>query len=272
MPSGTPETEEWYINEACIKYHSEVGKSFNWEYCVPILHKVAKFNPLMDDPDDEEAGSTNKKKTRNAVGVVMGSTLERPPGNKAAKAAKAAKTDAVTEMKVMYADVSSMLKNSSDSAKYDMLHSQRKHYYRIGEIVKAKELDKIIADLVKESYPSKVVASTTTTTTTTSTTTTTTPAANNHAPSSNVANASTRGVTPGHTEDDDEVDCHQLPKDDDSSDDDVATGGGGAARRLPPHPAAFFCIDRNIDPTAARHYQEENTDDEGEEYHHFEYE
>jgi hypothetical protein len=57
---------------------------------VETLHKVAKYNPLLSEEplsSDDEAAADRSRVT----GVVMGGTLERPQGTKAAKADAAAK-------------------------------------------------------------------------------------------------------------------------------------------------------------------------------------
>jgi hypothetical protein len=74
---------------SCERYLEIEGKPFKFEHCVETLHKVAKYNPLFNEEplssDDEAAAD------RNRVTGVMGGTLERPQGRKAAKADAAAK-------------------------------------------------------------------------------------------------------------------------------------------------------------------------------------
>jgi hypothetical protein len=74
----------------CERYQEIESKPFKFEKCVETLHKVAKYNPLSDEllvsSDDDEAPRTD----RNRVTGVMGETLERPQGRKAAKADAAA--------------------------------------------------------------------------------------------------------------------------------------------------------------------------------------
>jgi hypothetical protein len=44
MPSGTPESE--YVHVASESFRNTLGKPFNFEHCVEILHKMPKFNPM----------------------------------------------------------------------------------------------------------------------------------------------------------------------------------------------------------------------------------
>ena len=94
-PSGTPYTE--YIRLAMEKYLEEEGRPFLFEDCVPILHQMPKFDPMIEveeieiDDDDaeeeaDESSSGNKKPAAvNKIGAPMGAGMSRPPGAKAAK-------------------------------------------------------------------------------------------------------------------------------------------------------------------------------------------
>ncbi len=90
-PSGVP----WILHRgplSCERYHLEIeGKPYKFEHCVETLHKVPKYNPLLIRQEvlssDDEAGGAD----RNRVNSVMGGTLERPQGRKAAKADAAAR-------------------------------------------------------------------------------------------------------------------------------------------------------------------------------------
>ena len=93
IPSGHPDIEEAIMEMARELWQENhpKGHKFKFSLCVPILHKLPKFDPMgaagldSDDDDDKEvldAGGVNR------VGSVVGSNLQRPIGSKAAKANK----------------------------------------------------------------------------------------------------------------------------------------------------------------------------------------
>jgi len=103
--------EDKYIEEAGNLYLSEVGEPFKYAKCVPVLHKLPKFDPMVrnggvtsvtsadsapcealdTDADGDQCsvavrtpGSQNKKNVNNSV-PAQGSELPRPIGMKKAK-------------------------------------------------------------------------------------------------------------------------------------------------------------------------------------------
>jgi hypothetical protein len=52
--------------------------------------------------------------------------------------------------------VAALVKSTQDSVKYDIINSQINHYYRIGEVDKAQELDKTLDALMKETATATV--------------------------------------------------------------------------------------------------------------------
>jgi len=98
-PSGTPYDE--YIDLAMEKYLEEEGRPFPFKECVPILHQMPKFDPMVeveeividDDDEDDDDGdpstpnSDKKPAAVNSIGAPMGAGMPRPPGAKASKRA-----------------------------------------------------------------------------------------------------------------------------------------------------------------------------------------
>ena len=77
LPSGTPEIEEEIMKLARAEYEEMEKKPFRFSVCVPILHSIPKFDPSgATDMDEPEETST--------VGAVMGGSIPRPIGSKAA--------------------------------------------------------------------------------------------------------------------------------------------------------------------------------------------
>ncbi len=128
-PSGIP----WILHKAlsCERYQEIEGKPFRFERCVETLHMVAKYNPLISEEslssDDDEAGPAGPTATdRNRLTGVMGQTLERPQGRKAAKAeasnkrrSKRADKEVETE-----AAAASCIADSFQSLTYSMVSGQ----------------------------------------------------------------------------------------------------------------------------------------------------
>lgn len=76
-------SDEDYIQDAITKYEEKEGKEFGYRLCCDVLWKSPKFDPInvptiTVDDDDGTA--------HNNVGAVMGASMERPMGNKGAKA------------------------------------------------------------------------------------------------------------------------------------------------------------------------------------------
>ena len=104
--------EDKYIEEASALYKSHTGETFRFAKCVPVLHKLPKFDPMVlpptkvsspqsnnldtlhsTGPDDEECipESAHKKKATalvNNSAPPQGSNMERPMGMKKAKLIK----------------------------------------------------------------------------------------------------------------------------------------------------------------------------------------
>jgi hypothetical protein len=81
IPSGHNSTVDSIMVRAMEEYQLEQGKPFRFSLCVPILHKIPKFDPMTIEIVDENQQVT-------AAAAVLGSNLERPIGSKAAKTMK----------------------------------------------------------------------------------------------------------------------------------------------------------------------------------------
>lgn len=85
-PSGTTKAE--WIQLASENYSDQYERTFNFEHCVEILHKIPKFDPMIGDKSDDEEHILEEDGSPAAVNrttVAMASKLERPIGNKKAK-------------------------------------------------------------------------------------------------------------------------------------------------------------------------------------------
>jgi hypothetical protein len=122
-PSGVP----WILHRglSCERYLEIEGKPYKFEHCVETLHKVPKYNPLLvnvESPSSDDEAPPD----RNRMNGVMGGTLERPQGRKAAKAeasnkrrSKRADEEVETE-----AAAASRIADSFQSLTYSMVSGQ----------------------------------------------------------------------------------------------------------------------------------------------------
>ena len=87
--------EDDYIAEAGNLYREEVGEPFKCAKCVPIVHKLPKFDPMLSNvvllstgnPDDDSDADSTSDLVRNAAkhketitAPAQGSNLVRPLG------------------------------------------------------------------------------------------------------------------------------------------------------------------------------------------------
>ena len=135
--------EEMYMEEAGKQYFEEVGEDFKDVKCVPVLHKLPKFDPMVAqindsslmptsmaagadaDPESDStsvpavgsanAGNSHKKKKVNNTEPAQGSTMQRPIGIKKAKLLQ--KLEAETAVKTEFEDNNRRISNMSAATK-----------------------------------------------------------------------------------------------------------------------------------------------------------
>ena len=118
------------------------GKPFKFATCTRILQQVPKFNPMLEDVDEEE----EKKPAANPVGKVMGDTIERPIGNRKAKKQKLLEKLDMSSV-TSNAALESMAKSSEKLSeaiarrqKHDSYAKRAELYLKMGQEEKAMEL------------------------------------------------------------------------------------------------------------------------------------
>ena len=79
-PSGIPSGQ--YYDMAAKLYEDEKGTSFKFLSCVPVLHKLPKFDPLFKNNSDD---ANDDNCNYNDIGRVMGQNMDHPMGCKRAK-------------------------------------------------------------------------------------------------------------------------------------------------------------------------------------------
>jgi len=123
-PSGT--TKDDWPRLAANEFSKAKDSDFKFLHCVPILHQLAKFDPMTDDDqvidmtedddptttllDDDDGGGGKPKAmpTTNKIGKPMGSSLSRPIGQKQAKRLakeESSKLDAMDRMTLVHSQV-----------------------------------------------------------------------------------------------------------------------------------------------------------------------
>ncbi len=99
--------EDKYVEEASNFYKGETGEPFCFQKCVPVLHKLPKFDPMVvvglsslpkimhvddssadDDEDNGDIAIVRKKAKVNDDVPPQGSNMQRPMGMKKAKLMK----------------------------------------------------------------------------------------------------------------------------------------------------------------------------------------
>ncbi len=101
-PSGVPFKHHVYL--AMDRFMSIENRVFKFESCVPVLHQVPKYNPILGAGGGSSLGGDsdeeNEEEGVNRIRGVMGNNLVRPPGRKVTKAAEAlARRRKATNMK-----------------------------------------------------------------------------------------------------------------------------------------------------------------------------
>lgn len=76
-------TEADLVDDATKEYLLSEGKNFRFAGCIPALHQMPKFNPMVDD--DSLGITDDDANVANPIKAPMGSKLPRPIGAKAAK-------------------------------------------------------------------------------------------------------------------------------------------------------------------------------------------
>jgi hypothetical protein len=78
--------------EAARQFHESTGKPFKYLACIPIVHKIAGYDPMqvisVDEPEGTQpvvSDAVAKVADMNALTSTMGRSLPTPVGTKAAK-------------------------------------------------------------------------------------------------------------------------------------------------------------------------------------------
>jgi hypothetical protein len=146
IPSGHNSTVSSIMDRAMEEYQVDQGKPFRFSLCVPILHKIPKFDPMTSEvlADNQPATSTT------AVASVMGSTLPRPIGTKAAKAFKKEETTTYSNVKEIKSDIKQLVDSTIRKEAFQELIALGKYYRSIGDNENAMMNHKALQDLVDE--------------------------------------------------------------------------------------------------------------------------
>ena len=139
-------TKEMYIAAASKVWLQMEGRPFKFELVIRILHQAPKYNPMIEENDEEEGNDGDKKPKASAVGKIMGSNMERPIGNKKAKAQRAlegieqgslASTQAVEAMAKSSAAMASIM---AKRQRHDSWSKRAELYMKMGNEAKALEM------------------------------------------------------------------------------------------------------------------------------------
>ena len=149
-PSGWK--EEDLINAAAEEFKDRHAKVFKWKHCVEILHQMPKFNPMINDVEEEGADGvladdTEEEAGVNKIGTAMGGNLSRPQGAKAAKKklkddrTKASVESTKSQSIDRIADSTFALAQSIDKKRAsDGLYKMANFFLKTGDVARAHQL------------------------------------------------------------------------------------------------------------------------------------
>jgi hypothetical protein len=151
IPSGHNSTVSSIMDQAMEEYQQDQGKPFRFSLCVPILHKIPKFDPKSCEllADNQPVSSTT------AVASVMGGSLPRPIGSKAAKAFKKEETTTYNNVKEIKSDIKQLVDSTIRKEAFQELIVLGKYYRSIGDNENAMLNHKALQDLVKENQQAR---------------------------------------------------------------------------------------------------------------------
>jgi hypothetical protein len=144
IPSGNSSTVTAIIDRAMEEYQKDQGKPFRFSLCVPILHKIPKFDPMVLVVDNQPAASTT------AVASIMGGHLDRPMGSKAAKTIKKEETTTHNNVKSIKGDMNKLVESTIRKEAFQELMAMGKYYRSIGDTENSIMNHKALQELVKQ--------------------------------------------------------------------------------------------------------------------------
>ena len=139
-PSGWK--EEDLIKAAKEAFEEATGKEFKFDHCVEVLHKMPKYNPMIEDlvPDGEEEDNGGV----NHIGSVMGDSIARPIGTKKAKKqqkddnTRASMESTRQETLVSIAQATNRLADElAEKQAADSLYKMGQYFLQIGDLEQA---------------------------------------------------------------------------------------------------------------------------------------
>ena len=144
-------TKEMYLEAAMKVWLQMEGKPYKFQIITRVLHQVLKFNPMIDETEDED-----QKPKASATGKVMGSNMERPIGSKKAKQQRAidsieqgsmASTQAMEAMAKSSATMASIM---AKRQRHDSWSKRAELYMKMGNEAKAMEMMELMEKDDKE--------------------------------------------------------------------------------------------------------------------------
>jgi hypothetical protein len=142
IPSGNSSTVCSIMERAMEDYQIDQGKPFRFSLCVPILHKIPKFDPMTIELLDDNQPTS--------VPSVMGSTMQRPIGSKAAKAIKKEETTTQNRVNVIRTDINKLVESTIRKEEFTELIALGKYYRSVGDIEGMRQNDVELKRVVEE--------------------------------------------------------------------------------------------------------------------------
>ena len=152
-------TKQMYIDSAMEVWLSIEGNQYKFSDCTRILQQLPKYDPMIEESDDEEGAETAadddntedgdkkpKAKTINKIGHVMGDNQERPIGNKKAKRQKLLdKLEAGSIQSSQAAETVALSSQRMAAAverrqRHDSWYKRADMFFRMGQTARAREM------------------------------------------------------------------------------------------------------------------------------------
>jgi hypothetical protein len=156
IPSGSGSTVTSIMERAMADYLEELSKPFRFSQCVPILHKLPKFDPMANKSNKSNDGTQQQP----TIGGVMGNNLERPIGSKAAKLIKKEEIGTNNNVTAIRSGFTTLVQSQIRKEEFEELIALGKYYRSIGDSESLAENNKALQVLIKEHRKARETLST----------------------------------------------------------------------------------------------------------------
>jgi hypothetical protein len=146
IPSGHSCTTDAIMERAMEEYQLENKKPFRFAACIPVLHIIPKFDPMVVTVNDDNQPEQPS---------IMGCSLQRPMGNKAAKLMKKNDDKNSTNLSEIKGQFQKMLESTVRKEAFEELVVLGKYYKSIGNVEKMLATTAHLESLVEKNVKAR---------------------------------------------------------------------------------------------------------------------